>query len=50
MLLNITREEVDILTHGIAHLEHTMETRDVELEERAETFANLDQELLELQG
>jgi hypothetical protein len=50
MLLNITREEVDILTHGIAHLEHTVETRDVELEERAETIANLDQELLELQG
>jgi hypothetical protein len=26
MLLDITREEVDIRTHGIVHLEHHVET------------------------
>jgi hypothetical protein len=48
MLLDITREEVDIHTHGIVHLEHHMETQDTKLEERAEMIADL--ELLELQG
>jgi hypothetical protein len=49
MLLNITREEVEICTHGIIHLEHHVEVQDVELEERAETIANLEQQLLKLQ-
>jgi hypothetical protein len=49
-LLDITREEVDIRTHRIIHLEHAMETQDVKLEERAETITNLGQQLLELQG
>jgi hypothetical protein len=49
-LLHITREEVDIRTHRIIHLEHAMDTQDVKLEERAETTANLGQKLLELQG
>jgi hypothetical protein len=49
MLLDITREEVDIRTHGIVHLEHHVEAQDVELEERAEMIANLEQQLLELQ-
>jgi hypothetical protein len=50
MLLNIVCEEVDIHTHGIIHLENHMETQDTELEERAERIANLEQQLLELQG
>jgi hypothetical protein len=49
-LLDITHEEVDIRTHGIIHLEHVVDTQDVKLEERAETIANLGQQLLELQG
>jgi hypothetical protein len=49
MLLDITREEVDIHTHGIIHLEHHVEVQDAELEERAEMIANLEQQLLELQ-
>jgi hypothetical protein len=49
MLLDITREEVDIRTHGIIHLEHHVEAQDAELEERAEMIANLEQQLLELQ-
>jgi hypothetical protein len=48
MLLNITREEVDIRTHGIVHLEHHVEAQDAELEERAEMITNLEQQLLEL--
>jgi hypothetical protein len=32
------------------HLEHHVEVQDDELEERAETIANLEQQLLELQG
>jgi hypothetical protein len=31
MLLDITREEVEIRTHGIIHLEHHVETQDTEL-------------------
>jgi hypothetical protein len=50
MLLDITREEVDTHTHGIIHLEHHMETHDTKLEERVETIANLEQQLLQLQG
>jgi hypothetical protein len=48
MLLDITHEEVDTHTHEIIHLEHHMETQDTKLEERAETIANLEQQLLQL--
>jgi hypothetical protein len=48
MLLDIAREEVDICTHGIVHLEHHVEVQDAELEERAEMITNLEQQLLEL--
>jgi hypothetical protein len=47
MLLDIAREEVDIRTHGIIHLEHHIEAQDVELEERAKMITNLEQQLLE---
>jgi hypothetical protein len=50
LLLDITREEVETRTHGIIHLEHQVEVQDAELEERAETIANLEQQLLEFQG
>jgi hypothetical protein len=50
MLLDITREEVDIRTHEIIHLENHVETQDAKLEERAEMIADLEQQLLELQG
>jgi hypothetical protein len=50
MLLDITHEEVDTRTHRIIHLEHHVETQDVELQERMETIANLEQQLLQLQG
>jgi predicted RNase H-like nuclease (RuvC/YqgF family) len=50
LLLDITREEVETRTHGIIHLEHHVEVQDAELEERAETITNLEQQLLELQG
>jgi hypothetical protein len=50
MLLNIIHEEVDICTHEIVHIEHHMETQDAELEERAEMIADLEQQVLELQG
>jgi hypothetical protein len=49
MLLDNTREEVDIHTHGIIHLEHHMETQDAEPVERAEMITDLEQQLLELQ-
>jgi outer membrane protein TolC len=50
MLLDITREEVETRTHGIIHLENHVETQDAELEERAERIADLEHQLLELQG
>jgi hypothetical protein len=50
MLLDIAREEVDIRTHGIVHLENHVEMQDAELEERAEIITDLEQQLLELQG
>jgi hypothetical protein len=50
MLLDIAREEVDIRTHGIIHLENHVETQDAELEERTEKITDLKQQLLELQG
>jgi hypothetical protein len=49
LLLDITQEEVETRTHGIVHLEHHVEVQDAELEERAETIANLEQQLLEFQ-
>jgi hypothetical protein len=49
-LLDITHDEVDIRTHRIIHLEHAIEMQDTELEEMAEVIANLEQQLLELQG
>jgi hypothetical protein len=49
MLLDITRKEVETRTHGIIHLEHHVEVQDVEIEERAEMIADLEQQLLELQ-
>jgi hypothetical protein len=49
MLLDITHEEVETHIHKIIHLEHHVEIQDVELEETAETIANLEQQLLELQ-
>jgi hypothetical protein len=42
MLLDIAREEVDIRTHGIVHLENHMETQDADLEEMAERIADLE--------
>jgi hypothetical protein len=50
MLLDITHEEVDNHTHGIIHLEHHVETQDAELKKKAETIANLEQQLLQWQG
>jgi hypothetical protein len=41
---------VDVHTHDIIHLEHHVETQDAELEERVETIANLEQQLLQLLG
>jgi hypothetical protein len=43
MLLNIAREELDIRTYGIVHLEHHVQAQDAELEERAEMITNLEQ-------
>jgi hypothetical protein len=43
MLLDIAREEVDIRTQGIIHLEHHVEAQDAELEERVKMIANLEQ-------
>jgi hypothetical protein len=41
---------VDVHTHGIINLELAIEKQDAKLEERAETIANLEQQLLQLQG
>jgi cell division protein FtsB len=49
MLLDNDREEVDIRTHRIVHLENHVETQDAELEERAERITDLEKQLLELQ-
>jgi hypothetical protein len=49
MLLDITHEEVETRTQGIIHLEHHVEVQETELEERAKTITNLEQQLLELQ-
>jgi hypothetical protein len=50
MLLDITREEVEICTHGIVHLEHQVETQDTKIEQRMGMIADLEKQLLELQG
>jgi hypothetical protein len=50
MLLDITREEVDIRTLGIVHLEYHVEVQDAELEERVEMITDIKQQLLEFQG
>jgi hypothetical protein len=42
--LDLVHEEVDTHTH--VHLENAIEMHDAELEERAETIANLEQQLL----
>jgi chromosome segregation ATPase len=49
MLLDITHEEVETRTQEIIHLEHHVEVQETELEERAKTITNLEQQLLELQ-
>jgi chromosome segregation ATPase len=46
--LNLACEEVDTHTHAILHLEDAVEMQDTELDERAETIANLEHQLLEL--
>jgi hypothetical protein len=48
MLLDIIREELDIRTHRIVHLENHVEAQDAELEERAEMTINLEQQQLEV--
>jgi hypothetical protein len=42
MLLNIAREEVDICTHRIVHLELHVEAQDAKVEERAEMISKLE--------
>jgi hypothetical protein len=41
-LLDITREEVDLRTYGIIHLEHAANAQDAELEERVEMTVSLE--------
>jgi hypothetical protein len=41
--LDLTREEVDMWTHAIVHLENIIEMQDLVLEERAEHIATLEQ-------
>jgi hypothetical protein len=41
---------MDICTHRIIHLEHTVEMQHANLKERVMMIANLKQQLLELQG
>jgi hypothetical protein len=43
MVLDIAREEVDIHTHRIIHLEQHVEAQDAELEEGVEMITNLEQ-------
>jgi uncharacterized protein (DUF3084 family) len=47
--LDTAREVLDERTHAIIHLEHHIEQQDLELEERAVTIANLEQQLQVLQ-
>jgi hypothetical protein len=39
---------VDTRTHVTVHLENKVKTQDAELEDRVETIANLEQQLLKL--
>jgi hypothetical protein len=43
--LDTAREMLDEHTHAIIHLEHHIEQQDLELEERAATIADLEQQL-----
>jgi uncharacterized protein (DUF3084 family) len=47
--LDATREMLDERTHAIIHLEHHIEQQDLELEQRATTIADLEQQLQVLQ-
>jgi hypothetical protein len=47
--LDTAREMLDVRTHAIIHLEHHIEQQDLELEQRAVTIANLEQQLQVLQ-
>jgi hypothetical protein len=48
--LQQAREEVDIRTHAIVHLEHHVEQQDAELEAREEEITNLFHQVLDLQN
>jgi hypothetical protein len=43
--LDASREMLDVRMHAIIHLEHHIEQQDLELEQRAATIANLEQQL-----
>jgi hypothetical protein len=43
--LDAAREMLDVHTHAIIHLEHHVEQQDLDLEERAATIADLEQQL-----
>jgi septal ring factor EnvC (AmiA/AmiB activator) len=47
--LDAAREMLDECTHAIIHLEHHVKQQDLELEERAVTIADLEQQLQVLQ-
>jgi hypothetical protein len=47
--LDAAREMLDVRTHAIIHLEHHVEQQDLELEQRAATIADLEQQLQVLQ-
>jgi phosphoenolpyruvate carboxylase len=47
--LDLTHEEVSTRTDTIIHLENVVETQDLELQERAEMIATIEQQLLYLQ-
>jgi hypothetical protein len=43
--LDAAREMLDVRTHTFIHLEHHVEQQDLEIEQRAVTIANLEQQL-----
>jgi hypothetical protein len=47
--LDVAREMLDERTHVIIHLEHHVEQQDLDLEQRAATIADLEQQLQVLQ-
>jgi hypothetical protein len=47
--LDVARKMLDEHTHAIIHLEHHIEQQDLDLEQRAVTIANLEQQLQVLQ-